>query len=64
MIEIGDIYYAKKGMISSSVDGIPIIIFSNINGHYQVRYQEMDKLTHNYWNMTEENISQYFERNK
>ena len=65
MVKIGDIYYVKNGVISPIFNGIPGIVFNKtVDGYYQIRFQNAGELTHDYWNILEEDFPKYLERNK
>jgi len=62
MVEIGDILYVKKGVMSTGYDGLPVIIFEKGPMYFRARYQYPNELIHDYWNLTEKDIVYYLER--
>lgn len=60
MINIGDVYYVKKGVLSN-LDGLPVVIYAYSDPYYKGRYQNIN-LTHDYWNLTEHDIEYFLEK--
>jgi hypothetical protein len=62
MIKIGDIFYVKKGTMSSEFDGVPVIIYM-CDGHTcRARYQVPGIPVHSEWHFEKLTFSKYLER--
>lgn len=62
MIKLGDIFYVRKGVMSSDYDEMPVIFFNEMEGYYQLRYQKLGELTHSFWNIRKEDFFRYLEK--
>lgn len=62
MAEIGDIFYIKSDRIRSDYYRVPVIIYEKSGDTYKGRYVIPGQLIHDYYMLTEHDISYYLER--